>query len=198
VASPAAAQTHIEVSVGGVLSGQVVKDALATPTLRARFGNDVDESARATFAPAPSVALGVLLPMRPGTQIVVRGSFSPTNLRIKETSGSRNSQSVTVVEGLFGLRHALRDVVELGAGVGAAYFRGEDRGLFRGGAPVAPFVRGDAGRGWNAGAHRIAMRAVAQLNRFDTNAITDAGGKAGNVLRYGAEVSIIWKGAVTK
>src|SRR4051812_37867298 len=51
--SLAAAQVHLEIHAGGVMSSTVAEDQLATSVLRARFGNGLDESVTAHFTPAP-------------------------------------------------------------------------------------------------------------------------------------------------
>lgn len=194
----AGAQMRIEAGIGFAVSGDLVKDQVATPTLRARFGNSVDESVTATLTPAPEFRLGVAVPLRAGTDALFTGSWSSSTLRAHEGGAERDVQNVSVMEAVIAMRHRFGAMFEAGAGFGAAYFKGSDEALFRGGASIAPLVEAGAGAGWNMGAHRVHARALAQLHRFDTNAIADAGGRSGNVMRYGVQASFTWHGAVTR
>lgn len=200
IAMPGAAQSQIrlEAGIGLAASGDLAKDQVATPTLRARFGNAVEESVTATLAPAPEFRIGASIPLRAGTDALLTGSWSATKLRANEAGSTRDVQNVSVAEAVISMRHRFGDMVELGAGFGAAYFNSSDDALFRGGASIAPLVEAGAGAGRNMGMHRIHARAVGQLHRFDTNAISDAGGRSGNVMRYGVQASFTWNGAVTK
>jgi hypothetical protein len=191
-------QVRIEAGVGVTASGDLVKDQIATPTLRTRFGNTVDESVTATLRAAPEFRLGVAIPMKAGTDALFTGSWSATKVRALEAGTSRDVQDVSVAELVIAMRHRFGGMLELGGGFGAAYFSGSDEAVFRGGASIAPLVEAGAGAGWNVGAHRIHTRAAGQLHRFDTNAISAAGGRSGNVMRYGVQASFTWNGAVTR
>jgi hypothetical protein len=48
------------------------------------------------------------------------------------------------------------------------------------------------------GAHRVHVRAIGQLHRFNTGAIESVGGNGGNVLRYGVQAAWTWNGAVQR
>jgi hypothetical protein len=195
-AGPASGQVRFQLSAGFGGSGIIVRDAIATPVLRAMLGQGVDEQVEARFTPAPGFGAGVEVPLRPGTAVVVTGSWSSMKIRAQDGSGTRDIQDVTMLQGIFGMRRRLGRIVEAGGGVGVVFFSGEDRALLAGGASAAPLLEAGAGGGWNAGAHRVHVRALGQLHRFGTGAITAAGGRSGNVMRYGVEAAFTWKGAV--
>lgn len=197
-ATPAQGQVRLEAKFGYAVSGPVVKDQVATPILRARLGRGVDESVTASFTPAPQIGLGLQIPVHRALDAVITGSWSPTRLRVTDGSGSRDVQSVSVLEGVLGLRRTIRNSIEAGGGFGAARFTSDDRALFRGGAAIAPLVEGAIGTGWNTGVHRVHVRAIGQMHRFGTRAILDEGGHSGNVFRITGEASFTWKGGVTQ
>ncbi|MEO5509321.1 MAG: hypothetical protein ABIV28_00835 [Longimicrobiales bacterium] len=198
VALPLHGQARLQLKAGFAASGLVLRDQIATPGLRSLLGNGVDEDVSARFKPAAMLGLGVEVPLRPGTQVMFAGSWSGTTLEAEDGAGTRDVQDVSVIQAVFGMRRMIGDLLEASGGFGAIYFSGDGRGLMAGGADVAPLVEAGLGGGWNSGEHRIHVRAVGQLHRFGTEAITSIGGQSGNVKRYGIEAAFTWKGAVAR
>ncbi len=195
-AQAAESQVRVLVSAGMSQSGVVVRDAIASPILRSRLGRGVEEEVTAKFATAPMAGVGVEIPLRPGTHVVITGGWSGTTLRATDGGGTRDVQDVTILQGIFGLRRRLGNTVEASGGFGAMHFSASDRALFGGGASVAPMVEAGLGGGRDLGGHRARIRAVGQLHRFGTSAMSSVGGRSGNVRRYGVEASFTWNGAV--
>jgi hypothetical protein len=182
-------------AIGYGVTGTVVRDRFATPVLTGNLGNIRVHEATADLKPAPELGAGVVFPFTPGTTAIVSMSWSPTAFRVTESSSVRDVQDVSLLQGVVSVRRQLGRVFEAGAGIGAGYMAGRDEALLRGGASFSPLVQATLGAGRNAGAHRVHVGGVVQLQRFGSEAISDADAKPANFMRYAIRASMTWKGA---
>ncbi|HEX6694675.1 MAG TPA: hypothetical protein VF035_08275 [Longimicrobiales bacterium] len=191
--APASAQVRFEVSAGAAGTGAVVRDPIATGSVRDSIPGVQDELS-ASFATAPRLGIGVVLPMRTRTEAVMRVSWSPSSMQVQEDGGTRDVADVGIFEALLGVRSRVWRALELSGGFGGLYFNGDDAGPFSGGADIAPVLEGGFGAGADRAGHRLHVRGIVQLHRFNTDALQNARISGGSVVRYGIETSLTWKG----
>jgi hypothetical protein len=154
----------------------------------------VQDGLSAAFATAPRLGLGVVIPMRTRTEAVVRASWSPSSMRVDDDEGTRDVADVSIFEALLGVRSRVWRQLEVTGGFGGLYFSAEDSGPFTGGADIAPVLEGGLGAGLDRAGHRLHIRGIVQLHRFNTDALETARLSGGSVVRYGVETSLTWKG----
>jgi hypothetical protein len=193
LAVPVSGQVRFEVSAGAAGTRAVVRDPIATGNVRDSIPGVQDELS-AKFATAPRLGLGVVVPMRPRTEAIVRASWSPSSLRSQGGDGARDIADVSIFEAVFSVRSRVWRALELSGGFGGLYFDGDDVGPFSDGADIAPVLEGSLGTAFDRGGHRLHVRGLAQLHRFNTDALQSARISGGSVVRYGIETSLAWKG----
>ena len=154
----------------------------------------VQNELSAKFAASPRLGIGVVIPMRPRTEAVVRASWSPSSLQAQDDTGTRDVADVGIFEAVFGVRSRVWRALELSGGFGGLYFDGGGVGPFSEGADIAPVLEGGIGTAVERGGHRFHVRGIAQLHRFTTEALQSARVSGGSVIRYGIETSLTWKG----
>jgi hypothetical protein len=185
VPPPAAAQSPVVWVRGGVTaSSTVVRDLVASPQVRQLLGGRVDEDVRLTAAPGATLGAGVRVPLRPGLALDAGADWTRTELRVTDAGGTRPLQDLSVVQGSAGVSRILGRRLELGAAVGVVHYDTERRGLFSEGSRLAPMVEGRAAWTLPVASQRIALAGSAQLHRFITPAMTQAGGEEGMVGRF--------------
>ena len=189
------AQVRVEAKIGAVSSTALVTDRIATPGLRSLLGQSVETGATAKLALAPTIGIGAAVPLRGATEGTLMLSWSGSRLRASEEgrSGSRDIQSVSVFEGIVGVRGMVRPPFLLSGGFGAILFSSEDRALFAGGSSIAPLLDGGLGSSLELGGHRVHVRAFGRVHPFNTTAMQNAGSSGGNVARFGLEAILGWK-----
>jgi hypothetical protein len=185
----AAAQVQIRGHVGLAMSSALVRDNVASPSVR-RIVPGVEEEVLLLVAPGPALGVGVRTPLRPRLVLDADVDVALSELRVSGGAGERGLQSVAVVEVGAAISRAVRPRIEVGGGAGLTAYLTAREGLFRDGSRIAPLL--SARLSWTPAIadDRIALVARGQVHRFGTPAIREAGGTDGTVGRAAIQMRI--------
>jgi hypothetical protein len=185
----ATAQVQIRGHVGAAMSSALVRDNVASPSLR-RIVPGVEEEVLLLVAPAPAVGVGLRTSLRPRLLLDADVDVAVSEVRVSGGEGERGLQSVAVVEVGAAVSRVVRPRIEVGGGAGVTAYVTAREGLFRDGSRIAPLV--SARLSWTPpiAGDRIALVARGQVHRFGTPAIREAGGSDGMVSRAAIQLRI--------
>jgi hypothetical protein len=185
----AAAQVQIRGHVGAAMSSALVRDNVASPSLR-RIVPCVEEEVLLLVAAAPVLGVGLRTPLRSRLLLDADVDVAVSELRVSGGEGERGLQRVAVVEFGAAVSRVMRPRIEVGGGAGVTAYVTAREGLFRDGSRIAPLV--SARLSWTppVAGDRIALVARWQVHRFGTPAIREAGGTDGPVSRAAIQMRI--------
>jgi hypothetical protein len=183
--APAQAQrTALQARAGITTSSPLVRDLVASAQVRQLLGRNVDEEVTLHAAPGPTLGAGVIVPLRRRMTLDAGLDVALTQLEARDGGGSRSLQDLLIVQGTAGVDLAVSQRIRAGAGLGVVHYATERAGLFVEGASLSPLVEARGGVVLPFWSERVTLGGAAQLHRFGTPAMRQAGGEDGMVTRY--------------
>lgn len=173
-----------EVRVGLARSTRLVSDAVTGPILQTELRERLQAPVSARLSTGLQVTGVVRTRLRPDLDLEVSGGWSRAQLEARDAGGNWPLQSVSLLQGVLGVRLVRDWGGYVSAGVGALQYLSPARSIFREGTGgLRPLLVVGLGA-----MHRLAgipfdISLEGQGHRFTTPAITQAGGSEGSVMR---------------